>query len=142
MVYAEQIELQSNDKAVTFHNITDQVKEIVKKSGVTTGTVTVYSHHTTCCVITQEAAFDMSMTGLKRFSRICQQLPRDHAQSVFRGRLPAPGPKALAYAEQHGERTRLPQHRCLRSALVGRSNDCDFGRKSIWATLGSLFYRL
>ena len=63
MVYAEQIELQSNDKAVTFHNITDQVKEIVKKSGVTTGTVTVYSHHTTCCVITQRLSLPNKRPG-------------------------------------------------------------------------------
>ncbi|MGI6689700.1 MAG: YjbQ family protein [Clostridiales bacterium] len=124
MVYAEQIELQSNDKAVTFHNITDQVKEIVKKSGVTTGTVTVYSHHTTCCVITQEAAFDMSMTGLETLQQDFVNsfhaiMPNQYSEGVYLH----PGPKALAYAEQHGEDARgchnTDAH--LRSALVGRS---------------------
>ena len=65
MVFKKTLELQSNHRAVTFHDITDSVKEIVKESGVKDGIVVVYSHHTTCAVITQECAFDMSMTGLE-----------------------------------------------------------------------------
>ena len=65
MVYRESIRLQSNDKVVTFHDVTAQTKEIVAKSGIKNGIAVVYSHHTTCSVITQECAFDMSMTGLE-----------------------------------------------------------------------------
>ena len=65
MVYREKIKLQSRDRAVSFHDVTEQVKEAVKRSGVKDGIAVVYSHHTTCSVITQECAFDMSMTGLE-----------------------------------------------------------------------------
>ena len=65
MVYREKIELQSNDRAITFHNITSQVAEIIKRSKISNGIVSIYSHHTTCSVITQELAFDMSITGLE-----------------------------------------------------------------------------
>ena len=64
MVYKNKIIVQSNDKTVTFHNVTAQVKETIEKSGIKNGIVVVYSHHTTCSVITQECAFDMSMTGM------------------------------------------------------------------------------
>ena len=65
MVYKESFKLQSNHRAVSFHDVTDKVKEICAKSGLKDGIVVVYSHHTTCSVITQECAFDMSMTGLE-----------------------------------------------------------------------------
>ena len=65
MVYRESFKVESRHRAVSFHDVTEQVKEIVKKSGVKEGIVVVYSHHTTCSVITQECAFDMSMTGLE-----------------------------------------------------------------------------
>ena len=65
MVFKEAFKVESNHRAVTFHDITDKVKEICKKSGLKDGIVVVYSHHTTCSVITQECAFDMSMTGLE-----------------------------------------------------------------------------
>ena len=65
MVYKESFKVRSNDKACTFHNVTGQARDIVERSGVKNGIAVVYSHHTTCCVITQECAFDMSMTGLE-----------------------------------------------------------------------------
>ena len=51
MVYREKIKLQSRDRAVSFHDVTEQVKEAVKRSGVKDGIAVVYSHHTTCSVI-------------------------------------------------------------------------------------------
>ena len=65
MFYREKIELVSSDRAITFHNITDKVNEIVARSGIKDGIVSIYSHHTTCAVITQELAFDLSVTGLE-----------------------------------------------------------------------------
>ncbi|NLC45480.1 MAG: YjbQ family protein, partial [Clostridiales bacterium] len=65
MVYREEFKVQSNHKVVTFHNVTAQTKEIVARSGIQNGIVVVYSRHTTCSVVTDEAAFDMSMTGLE-----------------------------------------------------------------------------
>lgn len=124
MVFAEKFSVMSNDKVPTFHDVTERVRQIVEQSGIQTGTVTVYSHHTTCCVITQEVAFDRSMTGMETlqmdfvemFERI---LPTQRREGMYLH----PGPKALKFAEEHGEDARgchnTDAH--LRSALVGRS---------------------
>ena len=124
MVFAEKFKVTSNQGIPTFHNVTAQVREILTRSGIRTGTVTVYSHHTTCCVITQEAAFDMSMTGLETlqldFVEMFEQiLPTQRKEGMYLH----PGPKALAFAEEHDEDARgchnTDAH--LRYALVGRS---------------------
>ena len=126
MVYRETLTVRSNDGIPTFHNVTAAAKEALQRSGIQNGILSVYSHHTTCSVITQEAAFDLSMTGLETL-----QVDFIEAFSSF---LPAcrkegmylhPGPKALAFAAEHGEDARgchnTDAH--LRSALVGRSEN-------------------
>ena len=124
MLYREAIELFSNDHVPTFHNVTDAARAIVKRSGIRNGIVNVYSHHTTCCVITQECAFDQSMTGLETLQQDFVEMfenfaPRQHREGMYLH----PGPKALAFAEENGEDARgchnTDAH--LRSALVGRS---------------------
>ena len=124
MIYKQSFKLESRHRAVSFHDITDQVKEIFTASGIRDGIVVVYSHHTTCSVITQECAFDMSMTGL-------ETLQQDLIE-VMEGVCPAqrkegmylhPGPKALKFAEEHDEDAwgchNTDAH--LRSSIIGRS---------------------
>lgn len=124
MIYKNKIKVESNHKEVTFHNVTAAVKETVKNSGIKNGIVVVYSHHTTCSVITQECAFDMSMTGRETlqqdlvdvFEKIC---PTTNREGVYLH----PGPKALKFAEEHGEDARgchnTEAH--LISSIIGRS---------------------
>ena len=124
MVYRESFKLESRHRAVSFHDVTDKVKEIAAKSGLKNGIVVVYSHHTTCSVITQECAFDMSMTGRETlqqdlvdvFEKICPSYTRE-------GIYLHPGPKALKFAEEHGEDARgchnTEAH--LISSIIGRS---------------------
>ena len=124
MVYREAVKLQSNHGVVTFHDVTRQARDVVERSGIKNGIVVVYSHHTTCCVITQERAFDLSMTGLETlqqdFVEVLRQLIPDQRKE---GLYLHPGEKALKFAEEHGEDARgchnTDAH--LRSALVGRS---------------------
>ena len=124
MVYRESFKVHSDHKMPTFHDVSEQAREIVDRSGIHNGIVVVYSRHTTCCVIIEEEAFDMSMTGLKT-------LQQDLVE-VMEGIIPAyrkeglylhPGPKALEFAEKHGEDARgchnTDAH--LRSSLIGRS---------------------
>ena len=124
MVYREKIELQSNDRVITFHNVTKQVAEIIKRSKITNGIVNIYSHHTTCSVITQELAFDMSITGLETLQQdFVECLQKIMPDCTREGIYLHPGPKALVFAEEHGEDARgchnTDAH--LRSALIGRS---------------------
>ncbi|NLC39646.1 MAG: YjbQ family protein [Clostridiaceae bacterium] len=124
MVYRESIELHSNHKMTTFHDLTDQVQDIVSRSGIRDGIVVVYSRHTTCSVITQESAFDMSMTGLETLQQdFIESFESFMPQQRQEGMYLHPGPKALEFAEKHDEDARgchnTDAH--LRSALVGRS---------------------
>src|SRR4030042_5441331 len=48
----EFFEIQS-DLLPTFHDVTERVKEIASRSGITEGIAVVYSQHTTCSVIIQ-----------------------------------------------------------------------------------------
>jgi secondary thiamine-phosphate synthase enzyme len=124
MVYKKNIKLQSNDKICTFHNVTAAVKEIVAESKIKNGIAVVYSHHTTCSVITQECAFDMSMTGLETLQQdlvdVCEKMVPTCSRE---GMYLHPGPKALKFAEEHGEDARgchnTDAH--LVSSIIGRS---------------------
>jgi secondary thiamine-phosphate synthase enzyme len=124
LLYREAIELYSNDHTATFHNVTDAARAIVARSGIKNGLVNVYSHHTTCCVITQECAFDMSMTGLETLQQDFVEIFESFIpQCRKEGMYLHPGPKAIAFAAEHGEDARgchnTDAH--LRSALIGRS---------------------
>lgn len=124
MIFKNKIQVESDHKEVTFHNVTQAVKDTVKNSGIKDGIVVVYSHHTTCSVITQECAFDMSMTGretlqqdlVDSMEKICPSYTRE-------GIYLHPGPKALKFAEEHGEDARgchnTEAH--LISSIIGRS---------------------
>ena len=124
MVYRESFKVESRHRAVSFHDVTEQVKEIVKKSGVKEGIVVVYSHHTTCSVITQECAFDMSMTGLETLQQDLvncfeEWIPPCRTEGMYLH----PGHEALVFAEEHGEDNfgchNTDAH--LRSSIIGRN---------------------
>lgn len=124
MIYKEKIKVDSNHRAITFHNVTAQVKEAVEKSGIKDGFVVVYSHHTTCCVITQECAFDMSMTGLETLQQdLVNVMDKIVPECKYEGMYLHPGPKALKFAEEHDEDAwgchNTDAH--LRSSIIGRS---------------------
>ena len=124
MVYRESFVVQSNNKMPTFHNVTDRAKEIAARSGIRDGIAVVYSRHTTCCVIIDEAAFDMSMTGLETLQQdFVEAMERLMPTQRKEGMYLHPGPKALAFAEQYDEDARgchnADAH--LRSSLIGRS---------------------
>lgn len=124
MVYREDFKVQSNHRVCTFHDVTTQTKEIVGRSGIKNGIVVVYSRHTTCSVITQECAFDMSMTGLETLQQdLIDSFERFIPTCTREGIFLHPGPKALKFAEEHGEDARgchnTDAH--LRSSVIGRS---------------------
>ena len=107
MIYKHKFKVNSNDKAITFHNVTKELKDAVKESGVKNGIAVVYSHHTTCCVITQECAFDMSMTGLETLQQdLVNVMDKMVPECKYEGIYLHPGPKALAFAEEHDEDAR------------------------------------
>ncbi len=124
MVYSQSHILLSDDRKITFHNVTDAVKKAVKDSKITTGIVNVSTPHTTCSIITQEQAFDLSVSGLETLQQdFVEALEKSVPDCRREGLFLHPGPKAIAFAAEHDEDLRgchnTDAH--LRSALVGRS---------------------
>ena len=124
MIYKESFKLESRHRAVSFHDVTDKVKEIFAASKIKDGIVVVYSHHTTCSVITQECAFDMSMTGLETLQQDLvnvfeKWIPTQRSEGMYLH----PQKKALDFAEEHGEDNfgchNTDAH--LRSSIIGRN---------------------
>ena len=124
MVFRKKFKVQSNDKVCTFHNVTDLAKQTLRESGIQNGIVVVYSHHTTCSVITQACAFDLSMTGLETLQQDLINVMEDWIPTQrSEGMYLHPGQKALVFAEEHGEDNsgchNTDAH--LRSSIIGRS---------------------
>ena len=124
MVYNASFKLESRHRAVSFHDVTDQVKDIAARSNIQNGIVVVYSHHTTCSVITQECAFDMSMTGLETLQQDLVNCFENWIPTCrYEGMYLHPGQKALVFAQEHGEDNfgchNTDAH--LRSSIIGRN---------------------
>jgi len=123
-VYRETIEVTSGDIRPTFYRVTPQVEEIVKNSGVKDGICVVYSHHTTCSVMTQEESFD---TTYNKYDNLQQDL-----LDIFEKLIPTcrkegqymhPGPKITEFAQSIGEEPHMALNTDahLRSSILGRS---------------------
>ena len=133
-LYSETISLQSCINHPTFHDITAQVKEIVRKSGVQNGQVLVYSHHTTCSVMTQECSHDKTFWGLEYLQQeLCDIMEALVPKCRTEGQYRHPGPKHIEFAmslghrgipgeqPEEGEWTSLNTEAHLRSVFFGRS---------------------
>lgn len=124
MVFREAFKVESRNRAISFHDVTDKVKEIAVRSGIKNGIAVVYSHHTTCSVITQECAFDTSMTGLETLQQDLVNVFENIIPTCrYEGMYLHPGKKALVFAEEHGEDNfgchNTDAH--LRSSIIGRN---------------------
>lgn len=64
-VYMTTIEAKSSGGQPTFVNITEQVRDAVKESGIQNGTCTVVTIHTTCSVFYEEFVHDVEDSGLE-----------------------------------------------------------------------------
>ena len=124
MVYREEFKVQSHGGQCTFHDVTETARGIAARSGVRDGICVVYSRHTTCCVITDECAFDMAASGQYTLHQdfldvLEDMIPTQKHEGIYHH----PGAKALAFAADHDEDARgchnADAH--LRSSIIGRS---------------------
>ena len=108
-----------------FHDVTVEAQRALAASGIRAGTLTVYSQHTTCSVIIQEASHDRTLDGTEfllqdMLDRLEQLVPicRHEGQYLH------PGPQHIAHASGTlGEEAwwSLNTDAHIRSAIVGRS---------------------
>jgi len=59
----KQLKVTSNGRRVTYSNITDEIKDFVKESGIKDGMLVVSSPHTTCSVVFEEYVHDVDWNG-------------------------------------------------------------------------------
>jgi len=72
-VRSELFEVSTKGKGT--YEITDQVQQIVKESGIGTGTVTVFVQHTSCSLVIMESAAPAARRDLEKFFE--QLVPED-----------------------------------------------------------------
>ena len=124
-VYHGEIKLQSRDHLPCFHNVTDQVRDIVAKSGIKNGICVVYSHHTTCSVITQESSHDLNYYGREYMQADLIEIMEKFIPTCrTEGQYYHPGPKHIEFAlscpgEVASGSLNTDAH--LRSCFFGRS---------------------
>lgn len=123
-VYRETLTVHSPGHRPAFHTVTDGVRAALEQSGVQNGICVVYSHHTTCSVLTQECSFDLAYNGLEYL----QQDLVDVLEAIIptcrrEGQYLHPGPKLTEFSARHGEGKpeTLNTDGHLRSSIIGRS---------------------
>ena len=98
-IFKDVLELKSNGSRVSYHNITEQIKDIVKRSGIQNGICVVQSPHTTCSIIFEEFVHDTDFNGDEflqvDLNRILDRIvPRELTENTdYR----YPGPKHLDF---------------------------------------------
>ncbi|MFW6413768.1 MAG: secondary thiamine-phosphate synthase enzyme YjbQ [Verrucomicrobiota bacterium] len=124
-VYRDTFELQSEISNPTFHEVTDEVKKIVEKSDINNGICIVYSHHTTCSVMTQECSHDTNYWGLEYLQQdLCNIMEKLVPSCRCEGQYMHPGPEHIDFAENVAKeeaKYSLNTDAHLRSVFFGRS---------------------
>ncbi|TAK02160.1 MAG: YjbQ family protein [Chloroflexota bacterium] len=130
-----------SDRRPTFEDVTGRVEDALVKSGIRNGILLVYSQHTTCSVLIQEASDDADYWGT--------ELLMQDLVTILEGLVPTcrtegqyhhPGPKHIQAALGRDELPAwsLNTDAHLRSVIMGRSQSIpvvdgamalgDFGR--------------
>lgn len=97
--YTKDLSLTSNGQRVSYHNITEVVKQAVKESEIVNGICVVQSPHTTCSVIFEEFVHDLDFNGDEflqvDLNRILDKIiPRELSEAT---NYRYPGPKHLDF---------------------------------------------
>ena len=139
-VYDATFTVQS-DRRPTFHDVTSEVEDALASSGIRDGILLVFSQHTTCSVLIQEASDDVDYWGTDLLMQdLLAILERLAPTCRTQGQYHHPGPKHIVAAEGRDEHPSwsLNTDAHLRSVSLGRSQSVpvvdgammlgDFGR--------------
>ncbi|NQS90767.1 MAG: YjbQ family protein [Chloroflexi bacterium] len=122
-VYQQYFKIQSAARP-TFEDVTDQVKEVLVASKMKDGILVVFSQHTTCSVIIQEASDDTNYCGTDLLMQdLANVFEKIIPTCLTEGQYLHPGPEHIVAAAGRDE---LPSWSLntdahLRSVILGRS---------------------
>jgi secondary thiamine-phosphate synthase enzyme len=130
-----------SDRRPTFEDVTARVEDALEKSGIRNGILLVYSQHTTCSVLIQEASDDVDYWGTELLMQDLLTILEGLAPTCrTQGQNHHPGPKHIEAAVGREELPAwsLNTDAHLRSVIMGRSQSIpvvdgamtlgDFGR--------------
>ncbi|MBN1265821.1 MAG: YjbQ family protein [Anaerolineales bacterium] len=122
-IYSHAFTIQS-DTHPTFDDVTDQVEQALADSKIADGILMVFSQHTTCSVLIQEASDDLNYYGIDMLMQdLVEVLEKIIPTCRSEGQYYHPGPKHIKAAAGRDE---LPSWSLntdahLRSVILGRS---------------------
>ncbi len=122
-VYQQNFTIQSAARP-TFDDVTEQVQKILAGSGIKDGLLVVFSQHTTCSVLIQEASDDLNYWGIDFLMQdLVNILEKIIPTCLTEGQYLHPGPEHIIAAKGRDE---LPSWSLntdahLRSVILGRS---------------------
>jgi secondary thiamine-phosphate synthase enzyme len=122
-VYHDTFKIQS-DRRPTFHDVTTEVEEVLKKSNIKNGILLVFSQHTTCSVLIQEASDDLNYWGTDFLMQdLVNVLESIIPTCRTEGQYLHPGPKHIVAGASRNELASwsLNTDAHLRSVIMGRS---------------------
>jgi secondary thiamine-phosphate synthase enzyme len=122
-VYHECFKIQS-DRRPTFHDVTGEVQAALAKSNIRNGILLVFSQHTTCSVLIQEASDDVNYWGTELLMQdLANVLTSIIPTCTTEGQYLHPGPKHIQAAIGRDELPAwsLNTDAHLRSVIMGRS---------------------
>jgi len=122
-VFHDTFKIQSNTRP-TFQDVTERVKQGLAESGIRNGILVVFSQHTTCSVLIQEASDDLDYWGTDFLMQdLVSVLEKMIPTCRTQGQYLHPGPKHIEAALGRGELSSwsLNTDAHLRSVLLGRS---------------------
>jgi len=128
----------------TFDDVTERVEKILADAKIKEGIVVVYSQHTTCSVMIQEAADDTNYWGTELLMQdLVTALEKIIPTCRTEGQYLHPGPKHIEAAKGREE---LPSWSLntdahLRSVIMGRSVTIPFNDgKMILGEFGRIYF--
>lgn len=144
MVVHKTFVLQSEARP-TFHDITEQVQEIVESTGIKDGIAVVFSQHTTCSVMLQEQSDDVDYYGTQYVLQdLVNVLGKIIPKCSSEGQYLHPGPKHIEIAARERQEApwwSLNTDAHLRSVIMGRSETIPFiSRGLILGEFGRIYF--
>jgi secondary thiamine-phosphate synthase enzyme len=122
-VFHDSFKIQS-DRRPTFHDVTAQVEEVFNKSSIKNGILLVFSQHTTCSILIQEASDDVNYWGTELLMQdLVNMFEKVIPTCRTEGQYLHPGPKHIEAAAGRAELPAwsLNTDAHLRSVIMGRS---------------------
>lgn len=122
-VYHETMAIQS-DRRPTFHDVTEEARAAVLRSGIRNGILLAFSQHTTCSILIQEASDDVDDWGTELLMQdLVTVLERLIPTVRTEGQYRHPGPRHIEAAKGRDELPgwSLNTDAHLRSVILGRS---------------------